>query len=302
MYLIKQDIVDAGFTAFTLFCKTYGIDPADLLNVEKSLPKMRTEDRAMYADAIDFAATALCARYAQTFIFDAEQIMAFLRAVDRKLAHGNYEVPFTEMIIQFSAPIPEREFLTGYHTAGVTPGPDELDDAVLGIVLGFPGDRGHIVNVIAYYKSGSINRATMDVSGDGSITSDVIVGTGSDLGMQDKQRIANLGMLCLAYLNSPGIEVERMAFPEKLNRRREREGKRPLEPYYLCKVAKQHYAHAGAGESSGRHVSFRFDVSGHFRRLPDGRMVWVRAHQRGLEHGLYQPKVYVVEKPQDVHP
>ena len=33
-------------------------------------------------------------------------------AIDRKLAPGNYEVPFTEMVIQFTAPSPKIISLT----------------------------------------------------------------------------------------------------------------------------------------------------------------------------------------------
>lgn len=29
----------------------------------------------------------------------------------------------------------------------------------------------------------------------------------------------------------------------------------------------------------------------HFRRLPDGRLIWARPHQRGLAHELYVPSV-----------
>lgn len=294
MHLIKHDILAASVSAFLVFCETFGVTVEDLLNTEKILPRLPREHRAAYADALDFLATYMCACEAQTFLFDTAQILEFLRAVDRKLAPGDYEVPFTEMVIQFTAPIPEHEFLSGYYTGG-TPDFAVEDDMVLGIVLGFPGDRGNIVNAVAYYKSTSINRTTLDVGGDGTITHHILDNAISAQGLQDKQRIANLAMLCVAYLNSPGIEVERMAFPDKLNRRRAREGKPPLEDYYICKVDKRRYAAVGEGAASGRRVSFRFDVAGHFRRLGDGRMVWVRAHQRGVEHGLYRPKVYRVE-------
>ena len=51
----------------------------------------------------------------------------------------------------------------------------------------------------------------------------------------------------------------------------------------------------GSGEPTCRHVSFRFDVRGHWRNLSDGRTVWIRPHQRGVEHDLYRPKAYKVE-------
>ena len=101
-------------------------------------------------------------------------------------------------------------------------------------------------------------------------------------------------MLCLAYINSPGIELEKVSTPEKVNRKRAREGKRVLEDYYICALAKGR-RHASEGEPTGRHVSFRFDVAGHFRRAPDGRTIWIRAHQRGLANERYRPKVYRVD-------
>jgi hypothetical protein len=36
-------------------------------------------------------------------------------------------------------------------------------------------------------------------------------------------------------------------------------------------------------------------VRAHFRRLPNGKLTWVRAHQRGLAYELYVPSVRKVE-------
>ena len=57
-------------------------------------------------------------------------------------------------------------------------------------------------------------------------------------------------------------------------------GKSPLPDYYICRLAKGR-RYATEGEPTGKYVSFRFDVVGHFRRQPDGRTIWVRPHQRG---------------------
>ena len=239
---------------------------------------------------MDFFVTLLIAFKAQTFLFDSRQVMEFLRSVDRKLPPGNYAAPFNDMIIQFTQPIPETEFLS--------PEPADAlaeDDALLGLVLGFPGDdEGNMVNVTAYYRSTAINRTVLRLAGDGSITGDYVLGTSTPEDAKDKQRIANLGMLCLAYLNSPGIELEKVETPEKVNRKRQREGKRVLDDYYICRLAKGRRT-ASEGEPTGKHVSFRFDVAGHFRRAPDGRVIWIRSHQRGLANELYRPKVYRVD-------
>ncbi len=149
---------------------------------------------------------------------------------------------------------------------------------------------------MAWYASTSINRAAMPLAGDGSVATAFTVGSAANTeAVRDKQRIANLGLLCLAYINSPGIEVARVEPPPAINKRRQREGKMPLEDYYLCRVGHDRTAAGGAGDPSGRHVSFRFDVRGHFRRLTDGRTVWIRPHQRGVEHEMYKPKAYRVE-------
>ena len=78
--------------------------------------------------------------------------------------------------------------------------------------------------------------------------------------------------------------------PEKVNRKRAREGKKVLEDFYLCRIRKTKGETHETGQGSTH--GYRYDVMGHFRRLPDGRLTWVRAHQRGVEHELYKPKVY----------
>lgn len=297
MHLIKHDIEHCGVTVVALFCESAGITVAELDGGLPNLNALRARlpdaSRPFLADAVDFYAALRIAHTAQTFVFDAKQVMEFLRAVDRKLPPGNYAAPFSEMIFQFSQPIPEREFLTGFSPSA------EMrveDDDLLGLIIGFPPDEdcGQIVNIIAFYRSLAINRAVLTIGGDGTVPSEYMIGGPSPDGLRDKQRIANLAMLCLAYLNSPGIEVEKVATPEKVNRKRRREGKRVLEDYYVCRLAKGR-SRASDGEPTGRHMAFRFDVAGYFRRAPDGRVVWVRAHQRGLKNELYRPKVYRVD-------
>lgn len=294
MHLIKNDIVHVCDLAVTQFCRVFGL-PADdqLLNVQAIRPHLTPEQLADYSDAVDFYVTGFIAAQAQTFVFDTAQIMEFLRAVDRQLAPGDYPPPFDCMIVQFTEPIPEFEFLSGLRTSGRAAEPG---DHVLGLVMAFPGEGASVANVIAYYSSTSINRSAMPLSGDGSVSQEFTVGHGGPAEYaRDKQRIANLGLLCLAYIDSPGIEVARVSTPAAINKRRARDGKKPLEDYYLCRVSHERAAAGAGGEATGRHVTFRFDVRGHFRRLPDGRTVWVRPHQRGVGHELYRPKTYRVD-------
>lgn len=113
MHLIKQDIVDIGITAVRSFCAAYGIDINHLVDRDLIRRRVPANDLPHWADAVDFYITAATAQRAQTFIFDSEQIMAFLAGIDRRVAPGDYQPPFPEMIIQFTAPIVEQEFLTG---------------------------------------------------------------------------------------------------------------------------------------------------------------------------------------------
>lgn len=294
MHLIKPDIVRTCEQAVTQFCRVSGLPTDDrLLQVQAIRPHLTPAQLAAYSDAVDFYITGFIARQAQTFIFDSRQIMAFLAAVDRQLAPGDYPAPFDCMIVQFTEPIPESEFLAGLRTSGR---PNDAGDTVAGLIMAFPTDGASVANVVAWYASTSINRAAMPLNGDGSVSQEFTVGHGGPPEyVRDKQRIANLGLLCLAYLNSPGIEVARVETPTAINKRRVKDGKKPLEDYYLCRVVHERTAGAGEGEPTGRHVTFRFDVRGHFRRLPDGRTVWIRPHQRGVEHELYRPKAYRVE-------
>mgnify|MGYP000960570859 FL=1 len=294
MLLLRDDIVRICDMAVARFSQATGL-PADqgLLNVDILRPLLPPDLLPAYSDAVDFYVTGHIARQAQTFIFDTRQIMEFLRAVDRKLAPGDYPPPFDCMVIQFTEPIPEGEFLSGLRTSGR---PNAPNDTVLGLVLAFPGEEATVANVVAWYSSTSINRAAIPLAGDGSVSLNFVVGHGGpDEYARDKQRIANLGLLCLAYIDSPGIEVARVSTPAAINKRRARDGKKPLEDYYLCRVSHERAAAGAGGEATGRHVTFRFDVRGHFRRLPDGRTVWVRPHQRGVGHELYRPKTYRVD-------
>lgn len=111
----------------------------------------------------------------------------------------------------------------------------------------------------------------------------------------------NLAIACIGYINCENVYLEKEGeVEERINRKREREGKKMLEPYYVCRIRGVKYDSEGREterDTSGRHVSFRFDVRGHFRRYESGKTTWVRPHQRGLDKELYIPKTYVVPDP-----
>jgi hypothetical protein len=282
-----------------------------------------------YPDAIDYAILFMVAKTAQTFLFDTEQIRLFLRAIDKKIPPRTVQPPFASMVIQFTEPLPEEEMTSGTYTwaSEIEMGEKRsTGDYITGLVIGFPEagsalkvaqngtvlkvksgeyrvggeDADDFANVFLFYKSGALNRAAFRLDGDGSHTANYTEGSATDEADKDKQRICNLAMLIISYLNSPGIETEKIEAPAAIQKRRQKDRKPPIEPYYVCKVQKRHYVASGAaGEPSGRHVSFRFDVSGHFRHYKDGRAVWIKSHQRGLEHERYVPKVYRIDKEEE---
>jgi len=290
--MIKNDITRIGMIAVQNFCQYYNIDIARLVDRPYIQQRVPPTSLPAWADAVDFYITVATAQRAKTFVFDSTQIMAFLAAIDRRMAPGDYQPPFPEMIIQFSEPIIEQEFLTGIRTSGR---PVEHGDKVLGLVLGFPTEQRQNITTSAWFTSTSVNRAVMQVSGDGTLSAETITGTMQENAARDKQRILNLGMLCIAYINSPGIETEHVAADAGVNRKRQAKGKRALPDYYICRVRRDRTTGGTPGETTGRHVSFRFDVRGHSRRLADGGTIWIRAHQRGVEHELYKPKAYRVD-------
>lgn len=119
--------------------------------------------------------------------------------------------------------------------------------------------------------------------------------TPAEIKIRNKEIIRLLACAMVAYINCENVTIERQVqASEAVNRKRLAKGKKPLEPFYITRIRGVRYE-ANEGEQVGRHVGFRFDVRGHFRRLDDGRTVWVKPHQRGVHHELYKPKVYEVE-------
>lgn len=113
--------------------------------------------------------------------------------------------------------------------------------------------------------------------------------------IQDNAR--KLANACIGYINCENIYLQKEGeVPAKVNRKREQQGKKILEPYYVCRIRGVQYDSNGEPTGEGTHHGFRYDVRGHFCKLTSGKTTWVRPHQRGLQNELYIPKTYVVEK------
>lgn len=241
----------------------------------------------------DKTACYAIAQDAQTIIFATDQMMALRPLVTSGRIISDYRLPFRSVIVQFTRPIPEREFLNGALSAGVDVRMVAVDDTIDALVLAqwMDGNGQMINNAIAYYASGSVNRVLWwndEWRDGGRITPGLSV---DRLGLEDKNTIRNMARAIMQYINCDNIVLERQEPPEKVNRKRRRRGKRELEPYYLCTIKAPSGAHGGATGRGTEH-GYRYDVRGHIRRLKSGKTTWVRAHQRGINHLEYKPKIY----------
>lgn|SRR5262245_19046452 len=296
MHLIRDDIIDQAALVGALFCHSYQCGLEELYDEGRWLRELDYRGLVAYASALDFVSAGAMARGAQTFLFDHDQILAFLRAIDRKLPPGDYPAPFEQMIVQFSRGIDEKLFTTGERVISAA----DDHDQILALLITTPrADEPAVVNIAAWFASASVNRIKLDIKGDGTVFYEPIV-TAQDsqkaaLLQADKQRLANLALLCLAYLHSPNTQVSHIVPDKQVNQKRVAKGKRTLPDYYICHTHRAHVVIEKTSSHSSRAVSFRFDVQGHFRHLPTGKTVWVKAHQRGLAHDLYKPKIYHVD-------
>lgn len=323
--LLREDMIAASLQQVATWKQIARVEMDDLDDLkhffdrDRMMMTLNPIARLGYPDAVDYAILFMVAKTAQTFLFDTEQIRLFLRTVDRKIPPRTVQPPFPSMVVQFTEPLPEEELTSGTYTwaSEIEMGETRsAGDFITGLVIAFP-EAGDVLralddyrvageeiadfaNVFLFYKSGALNRAAMRLDGDGSHTGNYTEGSATPEADRDKQRICNLAMLVLSYLNSPGIETQRVEAHPNIQKRRQKDRKPPIEPYYVCRASKKVYVSVEERtEPSGRHVSFRFDVQGHFRRYKDGRAVWIKAHQRGLEHERYVPKVYRIDREEE---
>ena len=289
--LVRERILRDNALVVAAVSAAMGIPGEQLLDEQAWRSKLRPEHMDIYYDGVDHFACAFIVRSAQTFVFDSPQILDFAKSLNLKLPPGDYHVPFQEMIFQFTDPIPEEQLFLPEQLNGFT----LEDDKVLALVVGVPTEPqpDDVANIIAFFTSGAINRVTLSMAGDGTVDyrpTWVNDPAQKDVKAANKQRLATLGMLVLAYLNSPVVEVKHVASDPQLtsvNAKRARKGKKtlPNADYYITYIRKERApGDEDAPVGRGRHISYLFPVRGHFRHLPNARLTWVRAHFRGLEH------------------
>lgn len=248
-------------------------------------------------DHIDTIATLRMLEDAQVILFNAEQALMLVPAIRRFAEQLDFRLPFPAILFQFSEPIAETDLLAQEK---------EEADRILGMVVS-QTETG-INNAAVWFESTAVNRAQWENESvtplridprviETEIDRDLLIMdhlTPADIKIRNKEIIRLLACALVAYINCENITLERQAVEEKKNRKRAAKGKRVLEPYYTVKIRGTQYERGERGET-GRQVSFRFDVRGHFRRMENGKLTWVRPHQRGVQHEMYVPKVYQVD-------
>lgn len=248
-------------------------------------------------DHTDTIATLRILEPAQVILFDSEQALALVPAIRRFAEQLDFRLPFPSVLFQFSEPIPETDILAQEK---------QESDHILALVVS--QTESGINNASVWFESTAVNRAQWENESVSPLRiaptameeddSDLLIAdnlTPAEVKLHNKEIIRLLACAMVAYINCENITLERQAVDEKINRKRAAKGKRELTPYYTVRLRGVRYENKEGASLPGRHVSFRFDVRGHFRRLEDGGLTWVRAHQRGLRHERYIPKVYEVK-------
>jgi hypothetical protein len=272
-------------------------DIIDLLAPLQELAAYASPDPVEQASLIDLGVTLTVAREAKVILFDTEQALALKPALDRFAENlSEYRLPFPSVMLQFSTPIPEVALLPSAEQTAEMRQMGIAEDQILALLLGQEEDEaGRLVNsASAWFASTTANRVSWRDDERAHLRMLPQVGRASEDAQRNKAQIRNLAIACIAYINCENITLEVQAVAEKINRKRAREGKRVLEDYYVCRLRPSR-GESAEGETLAQTHGFRYDVRGHFRRLPDGKLTWVRAHQRGLAHELYKPKVYKAE-------
>ena len=281
--------------------------------IRKSNGALQTRDEAMAEldfenDELQDAQVIL--RDGKVISFAKEQAEVFM-GVSKDYADSlDYRLPFPHVMLQFSEPLKmmlgsERELLVAVLLAQVEFTEENFREARRMLKL-----KKHLYNskleMPESYEDGVVGNAAIAVFADLNVRKlswhsgkrvrffqsheDATI-------MGGWEKIRNLAIACIGYINCENIYLHKEGeVPDAVNRKRAKQGKKVLEPYYTCRIRGVQYDSNGEPTGEGAHHGFRYDVRGHFRKLTTGKTTWVRPHQRGLQHELYVPKTYVVEK------
>jgi len=246
------------------------------------------EDAGQRSDYVKMYALLAILASAKTVLFPAEQAEVFAALSHEYTDRLNYALPFEQTLIEFMVPVPVQ----GRQLLGIALSQDTFDNEDFNQFAQSHGmkitgrddieDHTEIHQAVGIYADG-YSLVTWKVH-----SREIIFDPSADAALK------NLSIAVIGYINCENVTLALQNTDAKVNRKRISKGKKPLDAFYVTRIRGVQYE-AKESQQTGRHVGFRFDVRGHFRRLEDGRTTWVKAHQRGVQHELYKPKVYEVE-------
>lgn len=316
---IKQRIVDYNTAVYENIEALYSL-PVQVRNreIQRIHPGFRL-DEALRQTAIDLNERAIASTQtamSKVIVFPTEQVEVFAELIANKRVFPlEFQLPFDRVLIQLSNPLTLHFGSESWELSAmlIFQATDDrqsyemrikalkAEDARLKIVS--PGYLEHdwsisetvVTNVVVAFDRDfdplrlvwtSKSAVLQSVDPDGTIVA------ASTL----RRSFRALAIACIGYINCENIYLHKEGeVPESVNRKRAKQGKKILEPYYVCRIRGVQYDSDGEPTGEGTHHGFRYDVRGHFRKLATGKTTWVRPHQRGLANELYIPKTYVVE-------
>ena len=183
----------------------------------------------------DLIATAYLSNGAETILVSADFALGLRNSLKRFDETTPIDAPFEKIIFQFDRPILEAELL---EIDSSSPFPSARD-TVLGLVYGRV-DNSH--NSCAYFSSSNVNRSVWQTGAD---PRKWIYKDPTEAGLRNKDRITALAVGILVYLNCKNITLKKVSPSTKINRKRERKGKRPLPDYYVTFLDPKKYTRGG---------------------------------------------------------
>lgn len=248
----------------------------------------------------DFGAAHEIVQEAKTIVVPSDLIRQFVGIGERlKRQDVPWKLPFNDLIVQFTHPIPESEFFVFQEFNRFQIEHGIPDDTVDGMMLGHhrnPANGRWINTVIAIYGTRSVNRvAWWDDTHQFNVSKPVKADN------PNKLRLLGVALATVLFLNAENVHLEYHEPDRKVQERRERKGKRKLGPYYTTYIRKVDTPGAKASGTGTPH-SYLYPVRGHFRHFANGGVVWIPPHYRGLAHAgepMPAERIYRVVKPKE---
>lgn len=223
-----------------------------------------------------------CLDEAATIVFPSQQAEVFRDIASKYSETLEYQLPFRYVFLQF--------------TNSITVTVPEKGELQLSCLLLIQDSEKESI-AFAWFDDTKSNQCLMLTQIWDTGTSQSLI-PGDDLNVERARlTIQSLSIACIGFINCENIYLHREeGAPEAVNRKRAKQGKKILEPYYLCRIRGVQYDSNGHAIGEGTQHGFIYDVRGHFRKLTSGKTIWVRPHQRRLHSGgPYIPKTYIVD-------